>query len=63
MSAVTTPGAALAWLTARSAHPWLVRHHELVLEAATEVLAALQSILPPTLDRDFVLIGAARSLI
>lgn len=55
---IASPEEALAWLALRGAHPWLVRHHELVLEAARELHDASIE-LALTLDRDLVLIGAA----
>ncbi len=56
---VDSPERALAWLASRGAHPWLVRHHELVLEAARELLDAVEARFDVTPDRAFVLIGAA----
>lgn len=56
---IATPEEALSWLTARGARPWLVRHHELVLEAATELVDATTAALAVKLDRPFVLLGAA----
>lgn len=56
---IGSPEEALAWLALRGAHTWLVRHHELVLEAARELLDATTKTLALTLDGDFVLLGAA----
>jgi hypothetical protein len=53
------PTDAIAWLAARGANPWLVRHHELVLEAAEEITRALGAELMLAFDRDHVLLGAA----
>jgi hypothetical protein len=50
---------ALQWLTDRGAHPWLVRHHELVLEAAEALLDGLERRLQLRVDRDVVSIAAA----
>jgi hypothetical protein len=44
---------AIAWLGRRGAHPWLVRHHELVLEAADALLAGLGPLVS-RVDRQFV---------
>jgi len=58
---MSTPGSAeeaLAWLSARGAHPWLVRHHELVVEAASQLVDGLTA-LGVRFDRAHVLIGAA----
>jgi len=51
-----TPRAALELLSALGASPWLVRHHELVLEAATILCAQLTDL---AFDRAAVLAGAA----
>lgn len=58
MSTLRSAEEALAWLSAEGAHPWLVRHHELVVEAAGELIDGLAS-LAVRLDREHVLIGAA----
>jgi len=50
---------AIAWLRESDAHPWLVRHHELVLEAATDLLDGLERTCGLHVDRRFVLVGAA----
>jgi hypothetical protein len=50
---------ALEWLRARGAHPWLVRHHELVVEAGRELLAGLGALLPAEVDHERVLVGCA----
>lgn len=47
---------ALGVLSGLGASPWLVRHHELVLEAAMLLLAGLKGV---RIDRGAVLIGAA----
>lgn len=57
-AAPAAPRDAILWLSSRGAHPWLVRHHELVLEAAQEIFAGLAA-LAIDVDRDHVLIGAA----
>jgi hypothetical protein len=57
-AAPTSPHDALAWLASRGAHPWLVRHHELVLEAAEEIVASMARF-SVELDRERVLVGAA----
>lgn len=57
-SAPLKPDAAIAWLSACGAHPWLVRHHELVLEAAEEITRALGAELMLAFDRDDVLLGS-----
>ena len=41
------------------ANPWLVRHHELVVEAATELLDGLHKAFNLKVDRNFILVGAA----
>lgn len=46
---------ALRWLVSAGAHPWLVRHHELVLEAAEQLVAQLKF----PFDSGHVLLGAA----
>ena len=43
------------WLASRGAHPWLVRHHELVLEAASALVDGLKV----DFDAERVLLGAA----
>lgn len=50
---------AIRWLAAHGAHPWLVRHHELVVEAGRELLAATRELLPEGVDRELVLTGCA----
>lgn len=59
MSVPETPAEALRWLAERGAHPWLVRHHELVLEAAEELVAAIARELGVRVDERQVLLGAA----
>lgn len=54
-----TPEQAIAWLASRRAHPWLVRHHELVVEAAGVLVDGMTSRLSLDFDRDHVLLGAA----
>ena len=58
MSTLRTASEGLAWLAARGAHPWLVRHHELVVEAAGQLIEGLASLGVP-FDREHVLAGAA----
>ena len=41
MSTLRSSDEALAWLSAQGAHPWLVRHHELVVEAARQLVDGL----------------------
>lgn len=53
----TTGPDAIAWLASRGAHPWLVRHHALVLEAAGDLVHGLLPLLP--FDAEHVLLGAA----
>ena len=50
---------ALALLSSLGASPWLVRHHELVVEAATLLTARLSRELKLSFDREEVLLGAA----
>jgi hypothetical protein len=54
-----TPLEGIEWLASRGAHPWLVRHHRLVLEAAQEIVAGLGTIACVEFDADHVLFGAA----
>lgn len=54
-----TPSDAIRWLAAIGTHPWLVRHHELVLEAAESLLDGLHRRLDLRVDRGRVLLGAA----
>ncbi len=54
----TTPGDAIRWLASRGARAWLVRHHELVLEAAEELVQGLAQ-WALVFDADHVLMGAA----
>jgi hypothetical protein len=55
-----TPERALDVLRRLGASAWLVRHHELVLEAASELCAALAQLFPTLrIERDLVLAGAA----
>jgi HD domain-containing protein len=54
--AVTSPQDALDLLRSLGAVPWLVRHHELVIEAAGLLVAGLSGV---RFDRGAVLIGAA----
>ena len=53
------PAEALALLVELGASPWLVRHHELVLEAATILCDRLARELGVAFDRRDVLAGAA----
>lgn len=55
----TTARDAIRWLASRGAHPWLVRHHELVVEAAESLLDGLGHTLGVAVDADHVLLGAA----
>ncbi len=57
--APTTAREAIQWLASRGAHPWLVRHHELVLEAAEEMVEGLRRLLRIRFDADHVVLGAA----
>lgn len=50
---------AIAWLASRGASAWLVRHHELVLEAAEALCTALPGAMRMRFDVDRVLLGAA----
>lgn len=54
-----TPRAALDLLGVLGASPWLVRHHELVLEAAVLICDQLARSWPLPFDRAVVLAGAA----
>lgn len=54
-----TPTRALSLLAELGASPWLVRHHELVLEAATQRCELLRGRFDVAFDRELVLIGAA----
>jgi hypothetical protein len=54
-----TPARALELLEDLGASPWLVRHHELVLEAATILCDRLRRDLDLAFDREQVLVGAA----
>lgn len=56
---LSAPTEALTWLADRGAPAWLVRHHELVLEAAEALLAELSPLLPRSTCHRFVLLGAA----
>ncbi len=56
--APTTAREAIQWLASRGAHPWLVRHHELVLEAAEAIVEGLRP-LGIRFDGDHVRLGAA----
>lgn len=49
---------AIEWLVSSGAHPWLVRHHELVVEAAERLIDELRA-LPIAFDREHVVLGAA----
>lgn len=53
-----TPNRALTLLAELGASPWLVRHHELVLEAAVELCDDMARLGVP-FDRELVLAGAA----
>ena len=56
------PGSAsdvIRWLASRGAHAWLVRHHELVVEAAEQLVEGLQRRLRIDFDAHHVLLGAA----
>lgn len=50
---------AVRWLASRGAQAWLVRHHQLVLEAAERLVEGLRRKLKVDLDADHVLLGAA----
>ncbi|HEY1547401.1 MAG TPA: HD domain-containing protein [Kofleriaceae bacterium] len=54
-----TPRDALQLLAELGAAPWLVRHHELVLEAATTLCDRLRRDLRLAFDREQILVGAA----
>jgi hypothetical protein len=54
-----SPNGALRLLAQLGASPWLVRHHELVLEAATLLCDLVRDKFDVTFDREQVLIGAA----
>jgi hypothetical protein len=54
-----TPQQALDLLSALGASPWLVRHHELVLEAAELLCDRIGRDLAVSFDRSAVLLGAA----
>ena len=54
-----TPTGALQLLAELGASPWLVRHHELVLEAATLLCDRVRRDLGLVFDREQVLVGAA----
>jgi HD domain len=56
---LTSAADALALLQELGAPPRLVRHHELVVEAAQMLLAGIRSALPASVDQTEVLIGAA----
>jgi hypothetical protein len=49
----------IALLRSLGASPWLVRHHELVVEAAVSICDALEKGLSARFDRDKVLLGAS----
>lgn len=55
----STPEQAIGWLAEQGAHPWLVRHHELVLEAARLVVDGASRLRGARFDRALVLMGAA----
>lgn len=55
----TTPEDAIDWLASRGAPPWLVRHHELVVEAARVLVDRLPRDFEIELDVDHVLLAAA----
>jgi hypothetical protein len=54
-----TPARALAILAELGASPWLVRHHELVLEAAVLLCDRIQLDFRTSFERELVLAGAA----
>ncbi|NMO22619.1 HD domain-containing protein [Pyxidicoccus fallax] len=54
-----SPAEALALLASLGASPWLVRHHELVLEAADLLTRRLAGELKVSFAREEVLLGAA----
>jgi putative nucleotidyltransferase with HDIG domain len=56
---VLTPAGALQLLVDLGASPWLVRHHELVSEAALELCDLVRRDLGVAFDRELVLVGAA----
>jgi hypothetical protein len=58
-SARMTPARALQLLAELGASPWLVRHHELVVEAATQLCDLIRDELGVDFDRERVLVGAA----
>lgn len=59
MSRVATPDQALTLLRELGATPWLLRHHELVVDTGRTLLEALPVRLLAPVDRDVVLIGCA----
>ncbi|HEY7370757.1 MAG TPA: HD domain-containing protein [Polyangia bacterium] len=54
-----TPADASQLLVALGASPWLVRHHELVVEAARALASRVRSELHVPFDQELVLLGAA----
>jgi hypothetical protein len=54
----TTTHEAVRWLASRGAHQWLIRHHELVVEAAERLVDGLRALRVP-FDADHVLLGSA----
>jgi hypothetical protein len=59
MTALVTAQDATALLRSLGASPWLLRHHELVVEAAVLICGALEQKVGVSFDRDAVLLGAA----
>lgn len=55
----STGAEAIRWLASRGASAWLVRHHELVLEAADAIIDGLVARLPVPFDAEQVRMGAA----
>lgn len=57
--ALRTPAEACSLLASLGASPWLVRHHELVVEAAELLTRRLSRELKVPFEREVVLLGAA----
>ena len=55
----TTPEDAIEWLRERGAHPWLLRHHQLVVETACELVGAISGAFPASFDAQHVLLAAS----
>jgi putative nucleotidyltransferase with HDIG domain len=58
-STLRTPADALQLLAELGASPWLIRHHELVVEAAQLLAALLADELGVMFDRELVLLGSS----